>query len=61
MRVDATFTDPSVDLTVEGYGLMKNNGDGTYSLRVKDAKDPGATITVTSPSGAFATATVIRK
>ena len=61
LRVEATYTDPSVDLTVEGYGLMDNNGDGTYSLRVRGVEDPGATITVTSPSGAFDTAEVRHK
>jgi len=58
LRVQATSTDPSATLTVVGYGEMKNKGDGTYQFRLRDAIDPGDTITVTSLSGGSATAPV---
>jgi len=58
LRVAATSTDPSATLTVVGYGEMKNKGDGTYQFRLRDAIDPGDTITVISSSGGSATAPV---
>jgi len=64
LRVQATSDtlDPlNTTLTVEGYGDMKNNGDGTYQLRVRGAVDPGNEITVTSSSGGEDTAQVTRR
>jgi len=61
LRVQATSNslDPNTILTVEGYGEMKDNGDGTYQLRVRGATDPGGSVTVISSSGGSDTATVI--
>ncbi len=55
LRVQATSTDLTATLTVEGYGEMKNNGDGTYQFRARGVADPSDTITVTSSSGGSAT------
>ena len=62
LRVHATSDslDPlDTTLTVIGYGEMKNNGDGTYQLRVRGAEDPLGSITVDSSAGGKAIAQVI--
>ena len=64
LRVQATSDtlDPlNTTLTVVEYGDMKNNGDGTYQLRIRGAADPGNEITVTSSSGGEYTALVIHR
>ena len=63
LRVQATSNslDPNTILTVVGYKEMKDNGDGTYQLRIRGAADPGNEITVTSSSGGEDTTQVIRR
>lgn len=72
LRVHATSTDPTAELTIfditdptneKLIGIMKNKGDGTYQFREKGVPDSGEffTIKVISSNGGFDTAPVIRK
>ena len=61
LKVEATSSDqPSVTLTVVGYGNMTWK-DPKYEYKGKNVANPGATVTVTSSGGGQDTANVTQK
>ena len=58
LEVFTFSTDPAATLTVVGFGVMQNLGDGEYVLMVSLVSSAPSTVTVTSDKGGSDTATV---
>jgi hypothetical protein len=59
LTVTATSTNPTAIMNLSGFGVMTNNGDGTYSFAAIGQEDPG-TVTVNSSLGGSDTINVVR-